>query len=199
MAKYLVPCVCGRQHAVEAGQAGDRLACDCGATVAVPTLRKLREMPTEREESPAEGRPIWGFRQAATTVCLLAAAVCLVAAGASWFSERPVPVIDPAAYAKNVDRMVSQLTPLQGWQRWVDTYLPLATNGFEVYKHPAADAMQQVLDWHHWIERIALVLAAVCVVAAMALAWLIPRSTSPVSFVADKTATRPNATSPRTD
>jgi len=168
MAKYLVPCVCGREHEVDAGQAGDRLTCDCGATVTVPTLRQLRQMPTVREQSAAETGPIWGFRQAAMTLCLLAAAACLVVAGASWFSEQPVPTIDPTAYAQNVDRRVRQLTPLQGWRRWVDTYQPLATTGFNVYKHPATDRMQQVLDWHHWIERIALALAAVCVVAAMA-------------------------------
>ena len=53
MAKYLVPCVCGRQHAVDTGQAGESLVCECGATVAVPTLRQLRELPPAREESPA--------------------------------------------------------------------------------------------------------------------------------------------------
>jgi hypothetical protein len=169
MARYLVPCDCGREHAVDAGQAGDRLACDCGATVTVPALRKLRELPVAREQSPAESGPIWGMRQAAMTVCLLAATACLIVAGASWYSERPVPTIDPAKYATSVDRLVSQMTPLHGWQRWVDTYQPLATRGFDVYKHPATDAMQRVLDWHHWIERIGLALAAVCVVAAVVL------------------------------
>jgi hypothetical protein len=169
MAKYLVLCACGRPHTVDAPQAGESLSCDCGATVAVPTLRKLREMPTVGDESAAESAPIWGLRQAATTVSLLAAAACLVVAAASWYSERPVPTIDPVAYATNVDRLVSQMTPLEGWQRWVDTYRPLATKGFDVYKHPATDEMQQVLDWHRWIEWIALALAAVCVAAAIVI------------------------------
>jgi hypothetical protein len=156
---------------VDAGQAGDRLACDCGATVAVPTLRKLRALPTVQEPSPAANAPVWGFRQAAMTVCLLTAAACLIAAGASWYSERPVPTINPAVYAQNVERLLSQLTPLEGWQRWLDTYQPLATKGFDVYKHPATDEMQQVLDWHHWIQWSALGLAAVFVVVAFVLGF----------------------------
>jgi hypothetical protein len=171
MAKYLVPCVCGRQLAVDAPQAGDSLVCDCGATVAVPALRQLRELPSAREELAAANEPTWGFRQGAITVILLVAAASLVVAGASRYSEQPVPTIDPVTYAQTVDRLMHQMTPLQCWERWVDTYQPLATTGFDVYKHPATDAMQQVLNWHHWIQRIALALAAVCVAAAVVLGF----------------------------
>jgi hypothetical protein len=66
-----------------------------------------------------------------------------------------------------VEREVSKMTPVVAWKSWVDTYQPLAATGFEVYKHPAADAMQQDLDWHRWIQRIALASAAVFAVAAV--------------------------------
>jgi len=169
MAKYLLDCACGRQHIVETGQAGESLTCDCGAKVAVPTLRQLRQLPEVRGEQPAAAGPAWGFRQGAITVSLLLAAVCLAVAGLSRYSERPVPTIDPAKYTATVDQLVKNMTPLQGWERWTDTYQPLTTTGFGVYQHPATNAMQLALDWHRWIQWTALALAAVFGVAALVL------------------------------
>ena len=177
MAKYLVPCLCGRQLAVDTGRAGESLVCDCGATVAVPTLRQLRQLPEAREESVAVGGSAWGFRQAAITVSLLLAAVCLIVAAASRYSERPIPTIDPVVRTTLVDKQVSAMTPLQAWQSWIESYQSLATTGFEVYKHPATDAMQQNLDWHRWIQWSALGLAAVFVVVAV-VGWMVPKSAS---------------------
>ncbi len=170
MAKYLLTCACGRQHVVETRQAGESLECGCGTMVAVPTLRQLRMLPAAREETTATVSPPWGLRQAAITVNLLLAAACLTLAGVSRYSERPVPTIDPVKYSAEVDRLVSQLTPLEGWQRWIDTYQPLSITGFEAYKHPATDAMQQNLDWHRWIQWSAFSLAAVFLAAAVVLA-----------------------------
>jgi hypothetical protein len=169
MAKYLVACACGRQHTVETRQAGASLVCKCGATVAVPTLRQLRQCPEARDEVVAAAGPVWGTRQAAMTVCLLLAAACLVAAVMSRLSEQPVPTIDPVQYTASVNQLVSNMTPLQAWERWVDTYEPLTPTGFNVYKHPATDEMQQHLTWHQWIQWIGLGSAAVLGVAAAAL------------------------------
>lgn len=171
MAKYLVSCLCGRQHAVDTGQAGESLACGCGATVAVPTLRQLRQLPEARTEATLTARPAWGFRQGAMTVSLLLAAICLVMAGASRFSERPVPKIDPVARTVQVDKQVDAMTPLEAWQLWNNQYRSLSTTGFEVYKHPAAAVMQQNLDWHHWIQITTLAAAAVFGVTAAVLGF----------------------------
>jgi hypothetical protein len=137
----------------------------------VPTLRQLRQLPEAREELAVANSPTWGLRQAAMTVSLLLAAVCLIAAAASRSSEQPVPTIDPVVRTTLVDKQVSAMTPLQAWQSWIESYQSLATTGFEVYKHPATDAMQQNLDWHRWIQWSALGLAAVCVAAAVVLGF----------------------------
>ena len=117
MAKYLVDCACGRQHTVETRQAGESLVCECGTTVPVPTLRQLRQLPEARAEtaSTAASGPAWGGRQRAITVSLLLAAVCLAVAGVSRSLEMPVPILDTAAYTKNVDRLVGTMSPLQAW------------------------------------------------------------------------------------
>jgi hypothetical protein len=169
MAKYLGACVCGRQHQVETRQAGESFACDCGAKITVPTLRQLRQLPEAREEIAASTGTPWGARQGAMTVSLLLAAVSLAIAGLSRYSERPVPTLDSVAYTQNVNRLVTNMTPLQAWERWIDTYQPLTTTGFEVYKHPATDAIQKNLDWHRWIQLIAVGLAAVFGVMAVVL------------------------------
>jgi hypothetical protein len=173
MSKYMLSCACGRQHTVETRQAGEIVACECGATVAVPTLRQLRELPAAPSDAASAGAagPSWGVRQRVITVCLLLAAAFLVVAGVSRALQKPVPTLDAAKYTENVEWMVGKLTPLQAWERWYDSYEPLRTTGFEVYRHPAEAAMQQALTNHQWTQGIAMVLAAVCFVVA-AIAWL---------------------------
>src|SRR4051812_49946968 len=39
---FFITCECGKNHPVTEGQAGGRLACDCGRSVAVPALGELR-------------------------------------------------------------------------------------------------------------------------------------------------------------
>jgi hypothetical protein len=166
MAKYLVPCVCGRRLAVDTGQAGESLVCECGATVAVPTLRQLRQLPESCDVAAAPAGSTWGLRQGAITVSLLLAAVCLVLAGLSKYSEQPLPTIDPVARTASVDKQVGAMTPLEAWQVWINSYQSLATTGFEVYKHPASAAMEMNLDWHRAIQWSALGLAAVFLATA---------------------------------
>jgi len=41
---FNLDCTCGRSVSVSAGQAGTTVACECGQTVAVPSLGRLREL-----------------------------------------------------------------------------------------------------------------------------------------------------------
>lgn len=64
---YLLPCSCGKKTQVDAGQAGLSVRCECGADLAVPTMRGLSQL--ERAEAPVEVRLAeseespWGARQ----------------------------------------------------------------------------------------------------------------------------------------
>jgi hypothetical protein len=169
MPKYLLSCTCGRQIAVEPGQAGESLVCDCGTTVVAPTLRQLRHLPEARDEGPAHA-PSWGLRQGAITISLIAAAICLALATASRLAERPVPEIDVKAHTQIVDQSVSNMTPLAAWRLWIDSYQLLAARGFEEVKHPQANAIQQTLNWHRAIQKTLIATASVCLVAAVVLA-----------------------------
>jgi hypothetical protein len=41
---FSIDCDCGRQISVQASQAGTTIPCDCGATLRVPRLSRLREL-----------------------------------------------------------------------------------------------------------------------------------------------------------
>jgi hypothetical protein len=47
MSAYSVSCECGASHRVAASQAGSKLACACGRSVAVPTMSALRKAAGE--------------------------------------------------------------------------------------------------------------------------------------------------------
>jgi len=181
MARYLVACTCGRQHTVETRQAGETIVCECGATVAVPTLRQLRQLPeagagraeaagsaTAAADGAAAG---WGARQRVITVCLLLAAVALAVVGVSRMLERPVPKLDTVEYTKGVERVIANLTPVQAWELWQKQYEPLRSKGFEVFRPQGEAAMIRALAMHRGTQMIALGVAAVCAVVAIAT-WL---------------------------
>jgi hypothetical protein len=50
--QYPVSCECGQVHRVSEGAAGTRFACDCGSTVAVPSLHVLRMQTGQAVLSP---------------------------------------------------------------------------------------------------------------------------------------------------
>ena len=65
--RYALPCdACGRRHPVETSQAGGQIDCECGATIRIPTMLKIKrldpwedadaETPKETQEAPATER-----------------------------------------------------------------------------------------------------------------------------------------------
>ncbi len=50
--RFLLPCSCGRTIPVGISQAGANVTCDCGQSVAVPTIRGLKALQPVKEDSP---------------------------------------------------------------------------------------------------------------------------------------------------
>ena len=59
---YLLPCTCGRTHRVSSRQAGDTVACACGASLEVPTMRELSRLEPAATGTPVRQK-VWGLRQ----------------------------------------------------------------------------------------------------------------------------------------
>jgi hypothetical protein len=80
---YLLPCkACGTELAVSTGQAGQTLHCRCGATIDVPSIRELRNLPAAEREV-ASG-PTWGSRQGLLFVGGAIAGVALIGIAVLW-------------------------------------------------------------------------------------------------------------------
>jgi hypothetical protein len=153
---------------VELSQAGQELRCECGATVAVPTFRQLRELPlatAAAAKSDAAPRK-WGARQGTIAASLIIAGLLLLGAAASRITEPQLPQFHPEARNKQVSGEIDKLAPAEAWKIWTENYRQLAYSGFAPMQHELSDIIQQVIDQHRRIQSALAVLAAICGVVA---------------------------------
>jgi len=174
MARHWLECMCGRKLAVEIGQAGETIPCECGNAVAVPTLRQLRQLPLAGSEAAAANKAAWGVRQGATAVGLIAAAVCLSVAGWSRLSEPTLPEFNATAWEQFAEQDIASLTPAAAWQRWIDRYGPLRQAGFTPLEHPETASRQQTISQQRLLQTVMIATAAVCGAVAAGV-WLTSR------------------------
>lgn len=82
MAQFLLPCPCGQKVRVSNAQAGGQVACACGQSLSVPTLRGLRKLepaPVEKSRTPA-------LRWSATHGAIFSSAALIGAVGIALLS-----------------------------------------------------------------------------------------------------------------
>lgn len=152
--QYLLPCSCGRKLPVDLAQAGNRIHCECGAQLEVPTLLHLKRLDRASPPDPVAtgGRASWGVRQ---RVSLTGAVFSLAGiVFAAWcFVTRP-RIVDVTDYPP--------MAALQLWES-LKMGIDLPPSGFEV-------AMLTKLEWHHrWtvVGLIAAVLGALVMCASL--------------------------------
>ena len=74
--EYLLPCECGREICIIAGQAGQDITCQCGQTFEVPPLRKLAQL--DRVVKTKAATPAWGpAKRVGFVMSAIAAAVSM--------------------------------------------------------------------------------------------------------------------------
>ena len=99
---YLLPCACGRRLEVDVGQAGTQIECSCGQSLAVPSIRGLKQLEEVANSLPEEKpRPAWSaWRGAAFSLGLLLAVISLAYAAynAYWYYAS-MRLADPAEFA----------------------------------------------------------------------------------------------------
>lgn len=170
MTKYLLNCGCGATLPVDVGQAGERVACSCGAALEVPPLRKLRHLPVAPvavEESAS-----WNARRGIVAALIILAAIPGLVALWSRLTEPKVATFEPAAYTRNVEERLKMISPLQAWQLWVQHYRPMGDHGFFEFVDSRTAAIQQEVAKRRFLQRTLLITAAVfAVFAAIAAFW----------------------------
>lgn len=118
--KYLLPCECGNQVAVDATQAGLTVHCTCGKELQVPTMRGLSrcERATEEVEQPSGD---WstgkGLILLGTIVLLLGIVGTVYAWQVAEFNQNLdfTLRVDYEAHRKDVEVM----SPSELWIEWV--------------------------------------------------------------------------------
>jgi hypothetical protein len=80
--KYLLPCSCGQNIAIEVSQAGQSVACSCGKQVDVPALRMIRQLkPAVEDSARARRSGNWSTLQGMVFALGLATAVAGLSMG----------------------------------------------------------------------------------------------------------------------
>jgi hypothetical protein len=86
---FLLPCACGQKVRVGKAQAGQAVACTCGKSLSVPTLRALRELevaPPDERPTKARKAAAWSpWHGAAFSGGLAVAAISLLLFGINLF------------------------------------------------------------------------------------------------------------------
>jgi hypothetical protein len=170
MSTYLLTCQCGKTIPVEAGQAGERVTCECGAQLDVPTLRKLRHLPAA-QPAAAKPRAAWSVGKGFVAAGLIAAGLFVLAAAWTWWTEPVMPQFNPEDQLRAVDAELARITPAQAWMRWVAFYQPLAKRGFTDAVYPYAATIEQQIAERRFLEKTLLGIAAFCAAVALIVAF----------------------------
>ena len=143
--KYLLPCErCGEKLTVDVSQAGRQLACRCGATLEVPSLRAIRSLETVADRSAKPARRSWnptrGVLFAVGLVLVLAGLIVAGNAGIRWATATvpPPPVVNAGPVLAEVDTLSSADT----WDAWID----LRNNGLGPYMPTAKFMVEAALE-----------------------------------------------------
>lgn len=124
--EYLLPCSCGHKLRIDRSQAGLSLSCpQCGAEVAVPTLRGLDRLEqVVPAVSKASGE--WGLRQGVLFLGCLIAGVALAFVAILWLT-RPIysqehqdALIEAAGSTADLD----QMSIVQTFYLWRELQVP---------------------------------------------------------------------------
>lgn len=190
MAKlYLIHCQCGKEHAIAGNQAGSKIGCDCGKSLAVPTLRKLRDLPEAgggqataggQSASALTGGGNWTARHAATMAGALAS-VGLLAAGLYLWSREPgqgTVLFDKNGHLQRVELLLERGTPTDLWKQWAFGYETLPSRGFRVMNEQGKQMITDELEQRRLYRQVLLALAGgMAALAAVAwFAWPVRRS-----------------------
>jgi hypothetical protein len=121
---HLLPCTsCQQSIPVETSQAGGVVSCECGAEIAVPTLREIRRLPKGEEPqaaSAAGGKAAWSSAQG--SLFALGFVIAALAAGSAGYYYLAASRIETSALSSEDklvgEQVIDSLTAGQAYEAW---------------------------------------------------------------------------------
>jgi hypothetical protein len=153
--RYLLPCSCGRQVSIEPRQAGGVVQCECGASLAVPTMLEMAALE-QSDPEPAPPRPgmHWGVRQ---SVVLLGGVIFLSGLGLGTYLLLTPPKNPGSPSAEEIRREVQAYSPARSLEVW-RMVRASGLHPFEPTEHK--DYRQAVFTRRLWIGVASLIALA---------------------------------------
>ena len=164
--KYLLPCPsCQHTSEVDAGQAGDRITCSCGAQVDVPTLRGLRALQPATAPDKAAAKPAsnWGLRQGLMLFGSVVLLVGLLPAAYLYIRKVDAPQLDIALTIEQNSKQLDAMPLSDSW----NYYEGLSKLG--LLEHPRLE----VMAYEHYMESFKTRMTAALSVACLGLLVLL--------------------------
>ena len=193
---YQLPCSCGHTVSVEASQAGEQVSCVCGKTLNVPSLLKLKQLPTigadetekstERSINPRQILLMTGLLLLAGTIAF-SIYVIRERPSARKVLEKPVgkildgrvrpynstPISEEEFLVLAVDpEYVLFMSPMQAHQ-YFDVLGPELQMGFNFQEN------YQVLKDAHTLRLVVLAILSVITLAVLVIVPFVPTSLQP--------------------
>jgi len=143
--KYRLPCErCGEKLVIDVSQAGRQLACRCGATLEIPSLRAIRTLEAASDVSDKPRRTSWnrnrGIVFAGGLIIAVLGLLTAASAGMSWYTAK-APLLPSAHDIEASLADVDELDAPGAWEMWKD----LRDQGLGPYYEPA-----------HWVFKVSV-------------------------------------------
>ena len=124
--QYLLPCSCGQTVRITAAQAGAQVACVCGKSLPVPTLRGIQQLQIAPAERSAKAATRWSPMHGVLFVSGLTIAtigvVVLAYFGLKYIQLGGHPITRDITdvVVKAEQERISELTPTQALAEWTE-------------------------------------------------------------------------------
>jgi len=171
--KYLLPCEeCGEETPIDTNQAGQPIACCCGAMLEVPSLRGIRELARSGEAVETVAKRAWSRGRGIAFVAGLV--IILVTLGLGAIAVVRITsladISEPSVHAREIDGAeIDAMSPLEAWGEWKE----LRKEGLGPYHPPIHLLAQQSIRDHKIFVGVVSVIA-VCGLALSAGACFFP-------------------------
>ncbi len=146
---HVLTCSCGAKHLVTVSQAGQSLACACGNSLSIPTLRGLKELPLADDQAKPAPRAI--DRPSASRPSILVGMMFLlffVAGGMAIFFGYQRLKLDTSKTLENVRsqafKQIDEANPVQishAWEQYSATRLGVPTKPEHYYVEARRDSL----------------------------------------------------------